>query len=166
MPSTVPFQNLNLRGPGQRWILAGHFPNPAQNVDRVNEQGDRPGEAGPSLMPARNILESCGLRAQHAQEEPVAKEVKTRTQTRGAAWGLGDCCRMSWMFFSFIQEGIEGREAWGTKTAVAVRKTFLPNKAQECVPGRWSPLCDQAGSGVWEGPLRHLYVLKLSALES
>lgn len=89
MPSTVPFQNLKLRGPGQWWILAGHFPNPAQNVDRVNEQGDRPGEAGPSLVPARNILESCGLRAQNAQEEPVAKEVKTRTQTRGQPGGWG-----------------------------------------------------------------------------
>lgn len=83
MHSTVPLQNLKPRGPGQGCILAGHFPNPAQNVDRVNEQGDRPGEAGPSLVPARNILECCGLRAQNAQEEPVAKEAKTRTQTRG-----------------------------------------------------------------------------------
>ncbi|KAK7810824.1 hypothetical protein U0070_019989, partial [Myodes glareolus] len=56
--------------------LKSHLESNAQNVDRVNEQGDRPGEAGPSLVPARNILESCGLRAQNAQEEPVAKEEK------------------------------------------------------------------------------------------
>lgn len=89
MASTVPLQNLKPRKPGQGWILAGHFPNPAQNVDGVNEQGDRPGEAGPSLVPARNILESCGLRAQNAQKEPVAKEVKTRTQTKGGSLGAG-----------------------------------------------------------------------------
>lgn len=113
MPSTVPFQNLNLRGPGQRWILAGHFPNPAQNVDRVNEQGDRPGEAGPSLMPARNILESCGLRAQHAQEEPVAKEVKTRTQTRGGSLGAGGLLQNELNVFQFHPGGHRGKGSMG-----------------------------------------------------
>lgn len=78
-------------------------------MDRVNEQGDRPGEAGPSLMPARNILESCGLRAQNAQKEPVAKEVKTRTQTRGGSLGAGGLLQSELNVFQFHPGGHRGK---------------------------------------------------------